>query len=171
MTVATAAPLHTVIETPVGPVTIAAHHGAVTAVLFDAHRHPLADERIGVAGSDPVLAEARVQLEQYFAGERQFFDLPLSPQGTPFQQRVWALLRGIPYGTTRSYGSLALELGDIQLARAVGAANGRNPISIVVPCHRVIGANGKLVGFGGGIPRKQHLLAMEARVAGTPALF
>lgn len=113
------------------------------------------------------------QLAAYFAGDLQDFDVPLEPQGTPFQHEVWAALRGIPYGTTTTYGALALELGrPLGASRAIGLANGRNPISILVPCHRVIGSSGTLVGYGGGVHRKQWLLGHEARVAGAePTLF
>ena len=109
-------------------------------------------------------ADVASQLEQYFAGERTAFDLRLAPRGTPFQQRVWGLLREIPFGETTTYGALAQALGNPRTVRAVGLANGHNPISIVVPCHRVIGADGSLVGFGGGLERKRALLAHEAEV-------
>jgi methylated-DNA-[protein]-cysteine S-methyltransferase len=113
-----------------------------------------------------VLAAARAQLDAYFAGEITSFDLPLSPRGTPFQQRVWAALRDIPFGETTSYGELARRIGDPKAVRAVGAANGRNPLPLVVPCHRVIGADGSLVGFGGGMDRKRWLLQHEGAVYG-----
>ena len=113
-----------------------------------------------------VVAETVRQLDQYFEGERTDFDLPLDPQGSPFQQQAWLALRTIPYGETVSYGEQARRLGDPNKARAVGAANGRNPISIVVPCHRVIGTSGKLVGFGGGLDAKAWLLAHERRFRG-----
>lgn len=116
------------------------------------------------------LAAARQQLQEYFAGERQHFELPLHPLGTPFQLGVWQQLRLIPYGTTISYGELARRVGNANASRAVGAANGRNPLSIVVPCHRVIGSNGSLTGFSGGLPIKQKLLALERRTA-TGDLF
>jgi methylated-DNA-[protein]-cysteine S-methyltransferase len=103
----------------------------------------------------------RRQLDEYFAGERRVFDLPLAPQGTAFRQRVWAELLRIPYGVTISYGELATRLGDAKASRAVGLANGRNPIAIIVPCHRVIGADGKLTGYAGGIDKKQWLLTWE----------
>jgi O-6-methylguanine DNA methyltransferase len=109
----------------------------------------------------PVLLAARAQLEAYFAGAREIFDLPLLPMGTPFQQAVWRLLLTIPHGVTTSYGALAARLGQPGAARAVGLANGSNPISIIIPCHRVIGANGALTGYGGGIERKRWLLAHE----------
>jgi methylated-DNA-[protein]-cysteine S-methyltransferase len=110
-----------------------------------------------------VVGDALKQLKEYFAGKRSDFDLPVAPAGTPFQQSVWRQLQGIPYGVTISYGELARRVGNPQASRAVGAANGQNPIPIVIPCHRVIGANGKLIGFGGGLPTKQTLLALEAR--------
>lgn len=103
------------------------------------------------------------QLEQYFAGELTAFDLPLAPSGTPFQEQVWAALRQIPYGVTWSYGELARHIGKPNASRAVGAANGLNPIPVIIPCHRVIGSNGKLTGFGGGLDTKEFLLGLEAR--------
>ncbi len=112
----------------------------------------------------PVLVATVAQLGEYFAGERQEFDLPLDPVGTDFQQSAWSALRTIPYGTTVSYGEQAARMGDRRKARAVGAANGRNPISIVVPCHRVVGSNGALTGFAGGIDNKAWLLDHEQRV-------
>jgi methylated-DNA-[protein]-cysteine S-methyltransferase len=113
----------------------------------------------------PVVREVMRQLEAYFAGERLEFDLPLAPEGTEFQRRVWKALAEIPYGETRSYGELARSIGKPAAVRAVGAANGRNPIGIIVPCHRVIGSSGKLVGYGGGLPMKQMLLDLEAEYA------
>ncbi len=115
-------------------------------------------------------AECRRQLQQYFAGTRKEFDLPLAPRGTDFQLQVWEVLRTIPYGETVSYGQLAAQIKRPGASRAVGAANGKNPIPIIIPCHRVIGSNGRLVGFGGGLPTKRHLLALE-REASTPTLF
>jgi methylated-DNA-[protein]-cysteine S-methyltransferase len=109
----------------------------------------------------PVLVEAQRQLEEYFAGARRRFELPLAPLGTPFQQRVWRALQDIPYGATTSYGEIAQRMDSPQASRAVGAANGRNPIGIVVPCHRVIGSQGQLTGYAGGLHRKQALLALE----------
>ncbi|HEY5920892.1 MAG TPA: methylated-DNA--[protein]-cysteine S-methyltransferase [Kofleriaceae bacterium] len=113
--------------------------------------------------STPVLRATAKQLEEYFAGERRAFDLPLAPRGTGFQQLVWRALTAIPFGETRSYGELARAIGRPSASRAVGAANGKNPISIIVPCHRVIGASGDLTGYGGGLPAKRWLLAHEAR--------
>ena len=109
------------------------------------------------------LAEAKLQLEEYFAGDRREFDLPLAARGTEFQCRVWAELRRIPFGETISYGELATRIGKPTASRAVGAANGRNPLPVVVPCHRVIGSDGRLTGFGGGLPTKQALLDLERR--------
>jgi methylated-DNA-[protein]-cysteine S-methyltransferase len=127
----------------------------------------------GAAGVlDPAagpLPEVRRQLEEYFAGRRRTFDLPLGPEGTGFQQRVWKELLAIPFGETRSYFDVARSLGQPTATRAVGAANGRNPISIVIPCHRVIGSDGSLTGYGGGLPAKQYLLEIEG--LRTPELF
>jgi methylated-DNA-[protein]-cysteine S-methyltransferase len=110
---------------------------------------------------DGAFADAIAQLRAYFAGELRTFELPLAPHGTPFQRRVWDALLAIPYGTTTTYGRLAQQLGDPRAVRAVGLANGRNPIPIIIPCHRVIGANGSLIGYGGGLERKQWLLERE----------
>ena len=146
-------------DTPIGELTLAGDHGALTGVWMGA-KEPERGWR-----HDPAqLAEPLAQLEQYFAGERTEFDLRLEPRGTEFQQRAWSLLLDIPYGATTTYGALAVKLGNPRSVRAVGLANGRNPLPIVVPCHRVIGADGSLVGFGGGLPRKRALLAMEAEV-------
>ena len=116
------------------------------------------------------LREAKRQLGEYFDGNRREFDLPLAPVGTPFQHRVWDALRGIPYAETLSYGELAKRVGNPAASRAVGAANGRNPLAIVVPCHRVIGADGSLTGYGGGLSVKAALLDLERRVAGSAQL-
>ena len=122
--------------------------------------------RRGWRRADEPFADAREQLEEYFAGERREFDLPLAPGGTPFQNDVWDALRAIPYGETRSYGELAEEIGRPGAARAVGAANGLNPLAIVVPCHRVIGSNRSLTGYAAGVERKRQLLELEAGVLG-----
>jgi methylated-DNA-[protein]-cysteine S-methyltransferase len=128
-------------------------------------RYPLSPEQAGEP--DPTAFDEPVrQLAEYFAGELTEFDLELTLAGTPFQQRVWTALREIPYGETESYGELAQRIGSPTGARAVGLANGRNPISIIVPCHRVIGSSGSLTGYGGGIERKQFLLEFEQRVSG-----
>ena len=115
---------------------------------------------------DRAFAEARAQLHQYFGGTRTTFQLSVAPRGTPFQLRVWEALRHIPYGTTASYGEVAAAVGRPSASRAVGLANGRNPIAIIVPCHRVIGADGRLVGYGGGLDRKRYLLEHEASAPG-----
>jgi methylated-DNA-[protein]-cysteine S-methyltransferase len=116
---------------------------------------------------DPVLSAARTQLDQYFAGQRRDFDLPLCPAGTAFQRAVWGELMRIPFAATTSYGDVASRVGRPRAVRAVGAANGRNPIALIVPCHRVIGSDGTLTGYGGGLPIKRWLLAHEQRIAGT----
>jgi methylated-DNA-[protein]-cysteine S-methyltransferase len=131
------------------------------AVLF-AHHPPPADT---IAAPHPVLAAAERQLREYFAGDRRTFDLPLDLEGTPFQRRAWLALAEVPFGTTRSYGEQARRLGAPRAARAVGAANGRNPLAIVLPCHRLVGSDGGLVRYGGGLEVKRALLDHEARVA------
>lgn len=165
------------VPSPVGELLVAASDSGVTGIYFPTpDRMP--KDRAGWVEDDgrectgEVLARARRQLTEYFAGRRTTFDLPLDPSGTAFQHRVWAALRTIPYGTTTSYGELARRLGDVRATRAVGAANGRNPISIVVPCHRVVGAKGELTGFGGGLDRKRWLLEHEGalmRLSGATA--
>jgi len=151
----------TTIDSPVGPLLLTSDGTSLTRLLFAAAPDP-------AWSSDhcPVLDEAVRQLKEYFAGERRDFDLPLDPAGTPFQLTVWAALRDIPYAETINYGQLANRVGNPNASRAVGLANGRNPISIVVPCHRVIGADGSLTGYGGGLDRKRTLLALERRTAG-----
>ena len=151
---------YTTIDSPIGELLLTGEGGALTRLYMSPFDVDPAWER------DPAaLAEPARQLAEYFAGERTEFELELAPAGTAFQQRVWALLLEIPYGETTTYGALADELGNPRTVRAVGLANGRNPISIVVPCHRVIGADGSLVGYGGGLERKRTLLAHEAEVA------
>ena len=151
-------------DTPVGELRLIAGERGLRAILWGAEdmaRIASIDETELVEGSNPVLDQAVAQLEEYFAGTRREFDLPLDPQGTPFQQSVWLVLRTIPYGRTISYGQQAGQLGDPNKARAVGAANGKNPLSIVVPCHRVIGAGGQLTGFAAGLDVKSWLLDHE----------
>ena len=155
-------------SSPVGELVLAATDAGITGVYFPTSRHGPAPlerqdwvEDDGRSPASALLAQARRQLEEYFAGSRTTFDLPLSPAGTPFQRRVWDALRAIPYGTTLSYSELARRLGDLRATRAVGAANGRNSIPIIVPCHRVVGANGALTGFGGGLDCKRWLLEHE----------
>ena len=151
-----------VVPSPIGDLLLVGNGRAVTELALPA-AWSRADEP-----SDDVLDEAARQLDAYFAGALRDFDLPLEPFGTPFQQSVWQALREVSYGTTTSYGALAAELGRPNAARAVGAANGSNPIAIVIPCHRVIGAAGSLVGYGGGLERKRWLLDLEA---GSRPLF
>jgi methylated-DNA-[protein]-cysteine S-methyltransferase len=157
---------YTYLDTPIGPLLIAGDDAGIRRIGFPqngkAHR-PEADWN--ESGRGPV-GEAVRQLREYFAGGRTDFDLPVAPEGTLFQQTVWRHLQDIPYGATISYGELAKRTGNPKASRAVGAANGANPIPIVIPCHRVIGANGKLTGFGGGLPIKEKLLALEAKHAG-----
>ena len=151
---------HTIIPSPVGDLTLVAEDGALAALHMDAAKHAPDATALGER-DDSGFAEATAQLSAYFARSRTTFDLPLAPVGNAFEQRVWALLREIPYGQTRSYGDLARALGDVNLSQAVGWANGSNPISIIVPCHRVIGSDGSLVGYAGGLDRKRFLLALE----------
>lgn len=145
-------------DSPVGKLTLTSDGAAITAIEFESPRHALPAQP---RGDDKIIAAARRQLDQYFAGKRREFDLPLAPKGTPFQQQAWAALLTIPYGVTRSYGQQASAIGKPAAVRAVGLANGRNPIAIVIPCHRVIGANGSLTGYGGGVERKKLLLDLE----------
>lgn len=149
-------------DSPVGALKLVANDQALVAVMWDNEDH----KRVRLAElieniQHPMLLKVKQQLEQYFAGQRQQFDLPLDFQGTDFQQQVWQALLTIPYGETRSYKDIALQIGNEKAVRAVGAANGRNPISIIAPCHRVIGSGGALVGFAGGLDKKQILLSLE----------
>lgn len=151
---------HTVVDSPIGPLTLVADDGVLCGLYMEEQRHRPARETFGArvtAGFEQVTE----QLSEYFAGERTDFTLPLALRGTEFQRAVWAGLRDIPYGRTESYGELAKRLGRPAAVRAVGMANGRNPISVIVPCHRVIASDGKLTGYGGGLPRKQRLLTLE----------
>lgn len=147
---------------PVGELTLVASDAGLVAILWE--NDDPARVRLGsraVSLDNPVLSAAHKQLAEYFAGERRLFDLPLDFRGTDFQQQVWAALLEIPYGETRSYAQIAKVIGRPTACRAVGAANGRNPISIVAPCHRVVGADGRLTGFAGGLAVKERLLALE----------
>jgi methylated-DNA-[protein]-cysteine S-methyltransferase len=151
-----------IIDSPVGPLKLVASDQGLAAILWKDDSPGRV--RLGTIVEDPshpILREAQRQLGEYFAGERQEFSLQLDFAGTDFQRRVWEALLTIPYGETRSYGEIAQQIGSPEAVRAVGAANGRNPISIITPCHRVIGANGKLTGFAGGLETKAQLLAME----------
>ncbi|WP_406456863.1 methylated-DNA--[protein]-cysteine S-methyltransferase [Streptomyces sp. NBC_00876] len=162
---------HTVTDSPYGPLTLVATDGVLSGLYMTGQRHRPPEETFGVPDPGP-FDEVIEQLDAYFAGELREFDLPLHLDGTPFQRSVWAGLRRIPYGETRSYGELAENLGKPGASRAVGLANGKNPIGIIVPCHRVIGASGGLTGYGGGLDRKQRLLAFENGTQDSaPALF
>jgi len=152
------------LSTPIGTLLLAADASGLREVWFETGKHRKTPDPAWKHA--PVkLTFARTQLDEYFAGTRKHFELPLHPLGTTFQVTVWRALAKIPYGTTISCGELARRIGQPQAMRAVGAANGRNPLPIVLPCHRVIGSNGSLTGFGGGLPTKRFLLAMEDRVA------
>lgn len=154
------------IPSPTGDLTLIASDAGLAAILWD--DDPAIQARYAPQRENPdhpVIAAAIRQLDEYFAGTRTSFDLPLDPIGTAFQHDVWRALLTIPYGETRSYADLACAIGRPTATRAVGAANGRNPLPIVTPCHRVIGSNGRLTGFAGGLPNKQLLLALEERVS------
>ncbi|OJU19663.1 MULTISPECIES: methylated-DNA--[protein]-cysteine S-methyltransferase [unclassified Sphingomonas] len=156
-----------IIASPVGELTLVAEGDALVAILWegdDPARVPL--PALADAPDHPVLCETARQLDEYFAGKRRAFDVPLAFRGTAFQRAVWAALLRIPFGETSSYGRIARALDRPHGARAVGAANGRNPISIIAPCHRVIGSNGALTGFAGGLAAKEMLLALERGDAG-----
>lgn len=154
---------HTYIDSPLGRMLITSAGSAVTGVYFVGQKYqPVpTDDSTDLPGVEP-LAQARIELAEYFAGTRQRFDVSLTPSGTPFQERVWRALTTIPFGATSSYLELARFIDAADSVRAVGAAVGRNPISIVIPCHRVIGSDGSLTGYAGGLERKRKLLALEA---------
>ena len=152
------------IESPVGKLKLVASSNALVAVLWKRERpNRVKLDTMTLASQQPILLETERQLAEYFSGERIQFDLPLQPDGSEFQKKVWQALREIPFGQTRSYLDLAKALGSSKAARAVGAANGKNPLSIIVPCHRVVGADGSLTGFAGGVETKAALLALENR--------
>jgi methylated-DNA-[protein]-cysteine S-methyltransferase len=162
---------HRVIESPLGKLTVVAEADALAGVYFAHHRGRPGPAAFG-SRDDTILDEAAIQLGEYFAGTRTQFDLKMRLAGSPFELAVWELLTHIPTGDTRTYGQLARQLGDPALAREVGAANARNPLCIVVPCHRVIGSDGRLVGYAGGLGRKRALLELERRIAdGSGPLF
>lgn len=158
------------IDSPIGPLTLAGSHGRLRHLrMVDQTYEP---DRAGWERNDDAFADAAEQLGDYFTGGLMEFELDLDMVGTEFQRRVWCALLTIPYGETRSYGEIAAQIGSAGASRAVGLANGHNPISVIVPCHRVIGANGRLTGYGGGLERKRHLLDMEKnRVAPVATLF
>ncbi|MEU8981269.1 methylated-DNA--[protein]-cysteine S-methyltransferase [Streptomyces sp. NPDC058246] len=155
---------HTVIDSPYGPLTLVATDGVLSGLYMVGQRHRPPEETFGERDETP-FGEAIDQLRAYFAGELKEFTLELRMDGTPFQRGVWDQLRQIPYGEIRSYGELAESLGNPAASRAVGLANGKNPIGIIVPCHRVVGANGSLTGYGGGLDRKKRLLDFESGAA------
>ncbi|RST17806.1 methylated-DNA--[protein]-cysteine S-methyltransferase [Streptomyces sp. WAC05374] len=160
---------HTVTDSPYGPLTLVATDGVLSGLYMTGQRHRPPEETFGDPDPRP-FGEVIRQLDAYHAGELTEFDLPLHLAGTPFQRGVWELLRTIPYGETRSYGELAEALGKPAASRAVGLANGKNPIGIIVPCHRVIGTGGGLTGYGGGLDRKRSLLVFEGALgSGVPA--
>lgn len=165
-------PRHTVVPTSIGAITLVASANALTGVYFPGHWYKPHVRSFGVridAATDPVLAVAADQIQEYLAGERSVFDVRTTTQGDAFQERVWSALREIPHGETITYGELAKTLGGGALAHEVGQAVGRNPLSIVVPCHRVVGKGGKLTGYAGGLERKRTLLELEARQGQTQA--
>ena len=153
-------------ESPIGPLLLSADEKGLRSIEF-----LQVTRTVLPSGTSPVLRETIAQLKAYFAGELREFSVPLAPEGTPFQLSVWEHLMAIPYGETISYGELAKRIGNPNASRAVGLANGSNPIPVIVPCHRVIGSNGKLTGYGGGLPIKKHLLALEQRTAGPCPAF
>ncbi|MEV2250926.1 methylated-DNA--[protein]-cysteine S-methyltransferase [Streptomyces sp. NPDC050147] len=156
---------HTLIDSPYGPLTLVATDGVLSGLYMTEQRHRPPEETFGDRDASP-FGETISQLEAYFEGELKEFDLHMRLDGTPFQRTVWQQLQLIPYGETRTYGELAAILGKPNASRAVGLANGKNPIGVIVPCHRVIGAGGSLTGYGGGLDRKQRLLVFEG--ATTP---
>ncbi len=145
-----------IVTGPLGPLRLVGDGAALTAIEFHARGRATAGRP-----DDPVLREAAAQLAAYFAGRLRVFDLPLAPHGTPFRRAVWAALQGVPWGATASYGEIARRIGRPRAVRAVGAANGANPLPIVIPCHRIVGADGSLTGYAGGLPLKARLLALE----------
>lgn len=156
-------PRHTLIDSPIGQLTLVAEGGVLTGIFFEGHWHLPPLESFGgkAPEDDPVFGAVQGQLAEYFRGERTVFDFQYKATGNSFQKKIWARLEQIPYGATTTYGDLAAELGEPGLAQAVGSAVGRNPLSIVIPCHRVVGKGGKLTGYAGGVPNKLFLLELE----------
>ena len=154
-------------ESPLGRLTLVSIGAALSGIYFEKHKvgGPPREAR---PGTDGIIEAARRQLDEYFAGKRRDFDLPVAPMGTEFQVRIWNALQKIGYGETRTYADMAERVGTPKAARAAGAAIGRNPVSIVIPCHRVVGAAGALTGYAGGVPRKRALLALERGEARAP---
>lgn len=166
--VADSTTVYRIIDSPIGPLTLAGADGILMHLRMQDQSHE--PDRAGWQRDDTAFEAAVAQLNAYFAGELREFTVPVHLVGTDFQRRVWSALCTIPYGQTRTYGQIADQIGAPKASRAVGLANGRNPISVIVPCHRVIGANGSLTGYGGGLERKTRLLALE-RDSAEPALF
>lgn len=166
---------HATLRTSLGDLLVVGDDEGLAGLYFPGHWHPPAADSIGTevdARGDELFGRLGTELDEYLAGRRIRFDLPLAPTGDDFQHAVWAMLREIPYGSTVTYGELAVRLGDRNLARRVGGAVGRNPISILVPCHRVVGADGSLTGYAGGLDRKRRLLELEgAEVVAQRQLF
>ena len=156
---------YAVAPTPIGDLLLTSDGDAITSVYFVAGGRGDHRPKPEWVPDEAPLRQVKAELAAYFAGELTVFSVPLAPHGTPFQQRVWARLQTLPFGTTTTYGALATALGDAHAMRAVGLANGRNPISIIIPCHRVIGADGTLTGYGGGLHRKRWLLAHEGQLS------
>ena len=154
---------HTIIDSPLGALTFTARDGVLSGIFYEGHWHMPPEDFFGeqLPPDDPVFTPAIAQVMEYLRGERTSFELPYKALGNPFQERVWARLETIPYGETTSYGALAAELGDPNLAQAVGSAVGRNPLSIIIPCHRVVGSDGRLTGYAGGLDNKRFLLELE----------
>jgi methylated-DNA-[protein]-cysteine S-methyltransferase len=162
--------LYANVESPIGDLLLLSDGHALCGLYMREGRKPVAPRPEWTPSMEP-FGDVRAQLTEYFAGERSSFDVPLRLDGTPFQRRVWRALRDIAYGQTMSYGELARSIGQPSAARAVGLANGRNPIAVIVPCHRVVGANATLTGYGGGVERKRFLLDLEAGQGSQVALF
>ena len=163
----TAPRTHAVVETPLGPVTVVGQEGRLAGLYLHEQRHLPPADRLGDR-DDTTLPALQEQLGAFLAGQLQAFDVALAPLGTPFQAEVWSALRRVPYGATTTYGALAAAVGRPSAVRAVGAANGRNPYCLVVPCHRVVGADGSLTGYAGGLDRKRFLLDLERRGGVAP---
>jgi methylated-DNA-[protein]-cysteine S-methyltransferase len=152
------------VDSPIGKLKLVASDQGLAAILWEKDNpRRVRLEDLKENGQHPILLQTEVELKEYFAGKRTEFTVPLDMRGTPFQRRVWEALLGIPFGETRTYGQLAVQLGNPRATRAVGAANGRNPVAIIAPCHRVIGFSGKLTGFAGGLDAKAHLLNLEGK--------
>ncbi|MDR6988595.1 methylated-DNA-[protein]-cysteine S-methyltransferase [Paenarthrobacter nitroguajacolicus] len=158
---------HTTMDSPLGQLTLTGQGEFLTGIFYEGHWHMPPPEYFGVPVGldDPVFARARTELDEYLEGRRTVFDIPCQTHGNAFQEKVWTRLREIPFGETVTYGALAAELGDANLAQAVGSAVGRNPISIIIPCHRVVGRKGQLTGYAGGLPNKRFLLELEEPAA------